>query len=159
MSEENIRNIWGKKFKNEIMQVFGDEILYQSICNTILERKRINRSQFMKWDWFPTKTYIARYYSEIASIVKKRYRVYKNYSRDTDPFVTLDKSVRKFIEAYPGKRKLSISQRDNNLTIRNIERAINLERKLFLHFLGRQDISVSKRKCLLHKRTYITRFS
>lgn len=158
-SNDKVRNIWRNRFVNAVQQVFDDAKRYQIIVAALRDGKGVTQEAFLKWDWFPTKTYISRYYPEIVGIAKRRYDLYKKYYENENVFVEFIEDVDRFDKMYLGNKKLSISPRDNDRIQLNIENIMSIERELFLKVLDRKDISVEKKAILLYRRKFVNRFS
>lgn len=157
--QKKFRNTWGKMFVQSIQSIFRDAAIFAFLFKDISENRTINIQQFEIFDWFPTKTYIARYCSEVLSIVKKRYALYRKYLPQQDPFIKQANIIEATFKKYSGQKKLTISKKDSALLLQNETSIILKEKKLFLSILQNKNLPVEEKIKLLYKRRNTNRFT
>ena len=145
--EVSAKNEFGEKYLEAVISLTEDVKRWKSILEIILKGETIKKSDLEKVDWFPTKTYISRYLSEIVKIINCRKKL---YSRDCPETI---------IRKYRGSENLSISEEDNKKYLDEIKRLISDERREFLTFMNDKKTPFGKRAEILMKRRCVNRFT
>lgn len=149
---------YAKLFLNSIPQIFKD---YEGLLKLITKVKKgeaITNEFFSKFDWFPTKIDIPRYFNEIVGIIEKRIDLISS-SKNNIIFVEASKFNDVMSEKYKGKQRLNISQEDENVILDLISSLIKEEQRLFVEYLNTQSVSLDEKFKNIFRRRVINRFS
>lgn len=137
----------GKKYLVTVKSLVKEIEGWKQILKTVANDEVIQNQDFEKVDWFPTKTYVPRYFTEIVKILNQRKKL---YSLDRPEEVK---------EKYRGSKRLAISKKDSVKYLAKINRLIVGEKKRFVIFLNDKSISNEEKRAVLIRRRWVNRFT
>lgn len=151
-------NQYSQLFLNSISQIFKD---YQNLLDLVSKIKKgeeITIKLFSKFDWFPTKTNVPRYFNEIVQIVEKRMSLL-DPSNDNSVYFKVSRFRNQMNSKYKGKSRLNITKNDEKIILELIFQIIKEEQRLFVEFLNSKSISLEQKFKIFFERRAVNRFS
>lgn len=137
----------GRKYLKAVKLMVEEIGKWKRILKTVTNGGVVQNQDFEKVDWFPTKTYIPRYLTEIVKILNQRKKLY-SLDRPED-----------IEEKYSGSKRLSISKRDSKNYLAKIKRMVFEERRSFVNFLNDKSILTEEKRTMLMRRRCVNRFT
>jgi hypothetical protein len=152
------QNEYAQLFLESITQLINDASSFITIFEMVKNKENISIENFREIDWFPTKTYIPRYYLEIVDIVTRRNKVYSK-SLNNQTLMNQTKFMRYFKSEYKGSALLRISRKDSDKVLKSIKALIEEEQFQFVKYLNDSSIDIKEKEEKYMLRRYVNRFT